>query len=147
LIEVSIIIPTFNRLELLQACIASIRKHTEITYEIIVVDNASTDGTADWCRQERLILVSLPRNEGLSVACYKGFRLSSGNTLVLLNNNRLVTPNWLSHMSAVLCSSNEIGIVGSAKKYTNGSQLVYVPFKDETEFQKISSELSDQDCC
>jgi GT2 family glycosyltransferase len=141
----SIIIPTYNHLELLQTCIASIRKYTEIAYEIIVVDNASTDGTADWCRQERLILVSLPRNEGVSVAYNKGLRFSSGDTLVLLNNDTVVTPNWLSNMSAALYSSSEVGIVGPVTHFANGSQLLNEPFEDWAEFQKISSEMNVQD--
>ncbi|WP_373229490.1 glycosyltransferase family 2 protein [Cohnella sp.] len=142
MIRASIIIPTYNRLDLLQKCIASIRKYTEIPYEIIVVDNASTDGTADWCMREKLTFITLSRNEGFPVACNKGLRLSSGDTLVLLNNDTLVTPCWLSNLSAALYSSSDVGIVGPVTNYASGSQQVNYPFDDIEEFQRIAAEVN-----
>jgi GT2 family glycosyltransferase len=141
----SIIIPTYNRLDLLQRCIASIRQYTAIPYEIIVVDNASTDGTAEWCRREKLTFISLPRNLGFPIACNKGLRLSSGDTLVLLNNDTIVTPNWLSNMSAALDSSMDIGIVGPVTNHASGSQQINYPFEDITEFQRIAAEVNVSD--
>ncbi len=140
--KASIIIPTYNRLDLLQNCISSIRKHTDTPYEIIVVDNASTDGTAEWCRREKLIFISLPGNEGFPIACNKGLRLCSGETLVLLNNDTVVTPNWLSNMSAALYSSSDVGIVGPVTNYASGSQQVHYPFEDIAEFQRIAAEVN-----
>ncbi|QJD84080.1 glycosyltransferase family 2 protein [Cohnella herbarum] len=141
----SIIIPTYNRLDLLQRCIYSIRQYTEMPYEIIVVDNGSTDGTASWCMQQNLALLSLPRNEGFPIACNKGLRLSSGDTLVLLNNDTVVTKNWLSNMSAALLSSSEVGIVGPVTNYASGSQQVQYPFEDLAEFQRIAVEVNVSD--
>lgn len=143
--KASIIIPTYNRLDLLQGCIESIRKHTDIPYEVIVVDNASTDGTADWCRREKLAFISLPRNEGFPIACNKGLRLSSGDTLVLLNNDTLVTPNWLSNMSAALYSSTDVGIVGPVTNYASGSQQVNYTFENMVEFKRIAAEVNVSD--
>ncbi|BBI35024.1 glycosyltransferase family 2 protein [Cohnella abietis] len=143
--KASIIIPTYNRLDLLQNCVSSIRKYTDTPYEIIIVDNASTDGSAEWCRREKLAFISLPRNEGFPIACNKGLRLSSGDTLVLLNNDTVVTPNWLSNMTAALNSSSDVGIVGPVTNYASGSQQVHYPFEDVEEFQRIASEVNIQD--
>lgn len=140
--KASIIIPTYNRLDLLQACISSIRRYTDSPYEIIVVDNASTDGTAAWCRQEKTMHISLPRNEGFPIACNKGLQLSSGDTLVLLNNDTVVTPNWLRNMSAALNSASDVGIVGPVTNYASGSQQVDYPFEDIAEFQRIAAEVN-----
>ncbi|MGO4274359.1 glycosyltransferase family 2 protein, partial [Paenibacillus sp. TAF58] len=50
----SIVIPTFNGLTMLKECVASIRSHTSVPFEIIVVDNGSQDGTLEYCYRERL---------------------------------------------------------------------------------------------
>jgi GT2 family glycosyltransferase len=138
----SIVIPTCNELDFLQNCISSIRKHTDIPYEIIVVDNASTDATAEWCRREKVPFLSLPRNEGFSVACNKGLLLSSGDTLVLLNNYTLVTHGWLSNLSAALYSGSDVGIVGPVTNNASGSQQVHYPFENIDEFQRIAVEVN-----
>ncbi|MFC5405514.1 glycosyltransferase family 2 protein [Cohnella soli] len=140
--KVSIVIPTYNRLDLLQRCVASIRRYTSATCEIVVVDNASTDGTPDWCRREGLTLVSLPRNAGFPVACNKGLRVATGDTLVLLNNDTVATPNWLDNMAAALRSSPEVGIVGPVTNFASGSQQVNYPFENLDEFQRIAAEVN-----
>jgi len=145
MIKASIIIPTYNGLDLLQRCVHSIRSSTEHPYEIIVVDNGSKDGTGEWCLREKLALVSLPRNEGFPVACNQGLRLSSGDTLVLLNNDTVVTPRWLSNLSAALYGEPDIGIVGPVTNYASGSQQVHYPFEDLEEFQRIAESVNVSD--
>jgi GT2 family glycosyltransferase len=138
----SIVIPAFNRLDLLQRCISSIRKYTDSPHEIIVVDSASTDGTADWCRREKLPFLSLPRNEGFSVACNKGLLLSSGDTLVLLHSDTAVSRNWLNNLHEALYSSPEVGIVSPVMNRAGDSQQVHYPFEDIEEFQRIAAEVN-----
>ena len=62
----SIVIPTYNGLDLLKPCIAAIREYTGAgtPYEIVVVDNGSVDGTAAYCARERVRFVRLPENRG-----------------------------------------------------------------------------------
>ncbi|WP_082034330.1 glycosyltransferase family 2 protein [Cohnella kolymensis] len=143
--KASIIIPTYNRLGLLQNCIASIREHTNTSHEIIVVDRASSDGTADWCRREKLPIISLPRNEGFSVACNKGLLLSSGDTLVLLHSDTVVSPNWLNNLQEALYSSSDIGIVAPVLNRAGDSQKVHYPFENIEEFQRIAAEVNISD--
>lgn len=120
----SIIIPTYNGLALLKACVASIRKHTLVPYEIIVVDNGSTDGTLAYCRKMGLKLVSHPHNLGFPAACNYGLRFASGDLLMLLNNDTIVTPNWLPHLHNCLNSAEDVGMVGPMTNYANGKQKV-----------------------
>lgn len=136
--KASIVIPTYNGLDLLRRCVSSIRRHTALPYEIIVVDNASTDGTAEWCMREKLKLVSLAKNAGFPAACNQGLRLSAGDTLVLLNNDTAVTANWLDNLAAALYSSPEVGIVGPVTNYASGPQRVDVPFGHLAEFQSLA---------
>lgn len=77
----SIIIPTYNRLGLLRSCVESIRAYTDSPYEIIVVDNASSDETDAYCRANKLTFVSLPENRGFPLACNLGLQLAAGDEL------------------------------------------------------------------
>ena len=124
----SIIIPTFNGLALLKACVASIRKHTAVPYEIIVVDNGSQDGTLTYCQHENLKLVALPANLGFPAACNYGLRFAEGHTLMLLNNDTIVTPNWLPNLLNCLNSREDVGMVGPVSNYVNGKQRIRVHF-------------------
>lgn len=120
----SIIIPTYNGLQLLSNCIESIREHSDVPYEIIVVDNGSRDGTQEYCRKERLILISLPENQGFPVACNKGLAVAAGEQLLVLNNDCKVTPNWLSQLLTALNSAGDVGAVGPVTNYASGEQQI-----------------------
>ncbi|MCY9668244.1 glycosyltransferase family 2 protein [Paenibacillus alginolyticus] len=126
--QVSIVIPTFNGLPLLKECVASIRSHTSVPFEIIVVDNGSQDGTLEYCYRERLKLVSIPVNRGFPAACNFGLRIATGNALMLLNNDTIVTPNWLDNLMRCLYSSEDIGMVGPVTNYASGKQQIQEPF-------------------
>ncbi|MBJ9992292.1 MULTISPECIES: glycosyltransferase family 2 protein [Paenibacillus] len=131
----SIIIPTHNGLHLLAPCIEAIRKYTDTPYEIIVVDNASTDGTDGYCIKEGIPFISLPANRGFPVACNIGLAAAGGDDLLLLNNDVTVTTNWLSNMLAALHSRPDVGLVGPVTNAASGRQKVDVSFNNTEEFQ------------
>lgn len=128
--KTSIIIPTYNGQKLLEACVESIRRYTDSPYEIIVVDNASNDGTAAYCRSNKLTLISLPENRGFPAACNLGLQLASGDELLLLNNDVIVSHNWLANLRAALYSAADIGIVGPVTNYASGRQQVRTSYAD-----------------
>jgi GT2 family glycosyltransferase len=100
---IAVIIPTYNRLELTQNCLASIFRHDPID-EIIVVDNGSTDGT------EKLATINNPHNLGFAAACNQGARHATADRLIFLNNDTIVHPNWTSHTNHL--DDPTVGIVG-----------------------------------
>lgn len=120
----SIIIPSYNGLHLLKPCIEAIRTHTDTPYEIIIADNASEDGTANYCVEQRLDSVRLPENRGFPAACNLGLRLARGDYLVLLNNDVIVTPRWLSNLVTAHQSDSAVGLVGSVTNYASGAQQI-----------------------
>ncbi|SFD66926.1 Glycosyltransferase, GT2 family [Paenibacillus catalpae] len=120
----SIIIPTYNALPLLRETIDSIRKHTKELYELIVVDNGSTDGTLDYLKQQQIITISLPVNTGFPAACNWGLRLSRGERLLILNNDVVVTAEWLSRLHRAYDRDASIGIVGPMTNYASGRQQI-----------------------
>ncbi|MBW4081045.1 glycosyltransferase family 2 protein [Paenibacillus sp. S150] len=138
----SIIIPTYNRVGLLRACVESIRAHTGSPYEIIVIDNASTDGTDDYCRANRLTFISLPENRGFPVACNLGLQLASGDELLLLNNDVAVSRGWLESLKNALYSAPDIGIVGPVTNYASGRQQVSTAYSDMPGFHAEAETLS-----
>ncbi len=140
--KTSIIIPTFNGRELLKNCIYSIKQHTEQPYEIIVVDNGSSDGTVDFCRQEQISFISLSSNMGFPVACNKGMKLASSDALLLLNNDVIVSKNWLKNMHRCLYSRKDIAIVGPLTNYASGKQQIEMPY---TNLEEMSVQLNEPD--
>lgn len=137
----SIIIPTYNGLDLLKPCIDAIRKYTDrhTAYEIIVVDNGSVDGTAAYCAQERIRFVRLPDNRGFPAACNAGLRAACGDELLLLNNDVTVTTRWLENLRAALYSEANIGITGPVTNYASGIQQVELEFRDMAHFQELAA--------
>ncbi|WP_274649445.1 glycosyltransferase family 2 protein [Paenibacillus humicola] len=139
----SIIIPTYNALELVKRTVEAVRQHTDETetpYELIVVDNGSTDGTDEWCAGERVHLLSLPRNTGFPAACNVGLRYARGDGLLLLNNDVTVMPGWLSGLTAALTGIPDAGIAGPVTNYCSGRQQIDVSFADMADFQRIAAE-------
>lgn len=125
----SIIILTFNQLRYTKECVDNIRKHTHDPHEIIFVDNGSKDGTVKWLR--RLVqespgykLIENERNLGFAKGCNQGILVSSGEYILLLNNDVVVTEGWLSGMLECLNSAPDTGIVGPMTNFVVGIQKV-----------------------
>ena len=85
-VDVSIIIPTFNRLELLQRAISSC-KAKQCRLEVIVIDDGSTDGTWEWLRSQSGIRVFRQPNQGQPWALIRGFEKSLGTYIRLLDSD------------------------------------------------------------
>ncbi|WP_261378479.1 glycosyltransferase family 2 protein [Paenibacillus agilis] len=138
----SIVIPTYNRCELLRSCVEAIHTYTHTPYEIIVVDNGSTDQTLSYCLEEGLTCISLPSNTGFPYACNAGMRLSSGDVVTLLNNDVIVAHRWLDQLLAALMSEPQIGIVGPVTNYASGKQQVHHPYDTIEQFQHIAYKVN-----
>lgn len=96
--KVSIIIVTWNALPLLQKCLPSVVDSAYPNLEIVVADNASTDGTAEWIRQRfsEVKVVRHPENWMFCRGNNEALPHTSGKFVVLLNNDVEVSPNWLT---------------------------------------------------
>ncbi len=126
---VSIVILTFNELDYTRKCVESLQKNTPEPHEIIFVDNDSKDGTVKWLR--RLVeensnyqLIENRENLGFAKGCNQGIEASKGEYILLLNNDVLVTDNWLPGMLEHLKSSPDIGVVGPMTNNISGIQKV-----------------------
>ena len=116
--KVSVVVVTWNGLELNRLCLESLVARTEWpNFEILVVDNASTDGTVklltDMARRNPGIRVILnSENRGFAAACNAGLAAASGDYLVLLNNDTVVTRGWATALVRQLASDPKLGLVG-----------------------------------
>lgn len=97
---VSVIIPNWNGKSLLSECLSSINKQTITSYEVIVVDNGSTDGSANYLIRHfpSVKVVCLNKNVGFARAINAGVKASSAKYVVLLNNDTEVDKFWLENL-------------------------------------------------
>jgi len=120
--QVSIIIPNYNGQKYLGDCIDSLQQldFPRENYEIIVVDNASSDHSCELIcsRYPDVLLIEAERNLGFASGCNLGIKNSSGEFIVLLNNDTVVDPNWLKELVAV-AAQPEVAIVGSKLLFKN----------------------------
>jgi GT2 family glycosyltransferase len=121
-VEVSIIVPVFNQFHFTQACLASLQEHqgTE-RFEVIVVDDGSTDGTAEAVPCiPGIVFLRNETNSGFIAACNRGAEKARGKYLLFLNNDTLVRTGWLSALVDTFSREPDAGIVGSKLFYPDG---------------------------
>ena len=113
--RVSIIIPNWNGMHLLPTCLDALRRQTYKDFEVLVVDNASEDGSVELLQREYpdVKVIRLERNRFFSGAVNEGIRRSSGEIIVLLNNDTEVEPQWLAELTKALDENPEAGMVAS----------------------------------
>ena len=141
----SIVILTFNKISYTKKCIESIRKYTSKgSYEIIVVDNASTDGTILWLKEQSDIITIFNKdNLGFPKGCNQGIEIAQGSEVLLLNNDVIVTPMWLEQMLEALYSSEKVGAVGPVTNYAPGQEIT-VTYQNEAEMVSFASEVTEK---
>ncbi len=118
--DCSIIIPVWNKRGLTEQCLAELARVTSgISYEVIVVDNHSTDDTAYFLSQLSgdIQIIRNSENLGFAKACNQGARAARGRFLIFLNNDTIPLENWLSALVAEVTSHPEVGVVGSKLLY------------------------------
>jgi len=122
----SIIIVSYNQKMALEGCIDSIyRNNCKDTFEIIVVDNASTDGVTDYLRQQDIVLVCNEQNQGFGYACNQGIeRAKKDNDIFFLNNDTIVTSNAIFFLRMGLYENEKVGATGSVSNYCGKNQLI-----------------------
>ena len=121
-VEVSIIIPVFNQVDFTLACLDSVQQHTaEVSYEVIVVDDCSTDDTQRLMQQiTGLRYLRADKNAGFTASCNRGAQAAKGKYLIFLNNDTTVTDGWLTSLLETYEFEPKAGLVGSKLVYPDG---------------------------
>ncbi|MBP8974140.1 MAG: glycosyltransferase family 2 protein [Anaerolineae bacterium] len=112
---VSVVIPNWNGAHFLPGCLDSLRRQDYAPLEILVADNASSDGSRDLLneRYPDVTLLALPENRGFTGACNAGMAAARGEIVVLLNNDTEVDPGWVSAIVDTFVRHPEAGLVAS----------------------------------
>lgn len=112
------IVVNWNRRSLLEACLASLERPQGAAFEVVVVDNGSSDGSADWVRgyaaraPYQVRLIANLDNKGFCEANNQGIRLARGEFIALLNNDAEAEPQWLAHLLAAF-ADQQVGMAAS----------------------------------
>lgn len=123
----SIIIPVFNNLTYTKNCIDSIinSKINRIPIELIIINNASTDGSIEYlndlAEKKMIKLINNDENLPFAVACNQGAKVAAGKYLVFLNNDTQVTNGWLISLNNIFTNEDKVAIQGVKLLYPNNS--------------------------
>ncbi|MBE7528317.1 MAG: glycosyltransferase family 2 protein [Ardenticatenaceae bacterium] len=124
--NLSIIIVNYNTCQLLDDCLASLATavHPPGGLEIIVVDNASADGSVAMVRQKypAVQMVALPQNVGFSAGNNRGLDTAAGEYVLFLNSDTQVSPNALTEPLAYLQAHPRVGALTVQLIYPNGQR-------------------------
>lgn len=124
--KASVIIPVHDGIALTRDCLDSLAAHpSRCACEIVVVDDASRDGTGDYLQEQeeagRIRLVRHLENAGFAASCNDGAAAATGDVLVFLNNDTLVSEGWLDALVEELARDPQVGIAGSRLLYPDGT--------------------------
>jgi GT2 family glycosyltransferase/glycosyltransferase involved in cell wall biosynthesis/ADP-heptose:LPS heptosyltransferase/2-polyprenyl-3-methyl-5-hydroxy-6-metoxy-1,4-benzoquinol methylase/thioredoxin-like negative regulator of GroEL len=124
---VSIIIPVFNKIDFTKKCLQAVAKNTEYSnYEVIILDNGSTDGTKEFLDQlcgsdHRIKVKHSDENLGFVKGCNLAAESARGKYILFLNNDTEVQPGWLSALVEFAETHEDCGAVGSKLVYPDGT--------------------------
>lgn len=134
---VSIVIVSYNNMEMMKNCILSIHNTTPTSsYELIVTDNASTDGIREWMElQSNITLIKNSQNKGFSYACNQGVKAAKpDNDIFFLNNDTLIPPNAIFWLRMGLYENEKVGAVGSTSNYVGNGQSLTETYSSVQEY-------------
>jgi glycosyltransferase involved in cell wall biosynthesis len=113
----SILLPTWNNLELLKICVSSIRKNSAFDHQIIVHVNEGTDGTVEWLKTERIDYTFSSENIGICKGVNASRTLAKSELLLYLNDDMYVCPGWDSALM------DEVKKIGHSYFFLSGTML------------------------
>lgn len=124
--KVSVIIPNWNGMRYLDVCLNSLLKQTFKDFDVIVVDDASTDNSVKFVmdRYPMVSIIRLPDNKGFCTAVNEGIKNSSGEYIALLNNDTEVGPGWLDALYNSINARADVGFCASKILYFNNRNII-----------------------
>ncbi|XEC93412.1 glycosyltransferase family 2 protein [Paenibacillus tarimensis] len=143
----SIVIPTYNQKELLKQCIESIEAYTPEPHETIIIDNGSQDGTLEYLQSLRgkIRFKRSETNLGFARGMNQGLMMARGSTILLLNNDTVVTRHWLRNLLFCLHGFPKVGLVGPVTNYISGGQQIETSYQSLEEMHAFSSAYNQSD--
>ncbi|MBD2078828.1 glycosyltransferase [Leptolyngbya sp. FACHB-17] len=130
----SVVIPTYNRKPILEKCLRALERQQFSEYEVVVVDDGSTDGTVEWLRSNTAdfshVRLFCRNHQGAAAARNYGVEQAKGDTIVFIDSDLVVTDVFLrSHVEALVQAQKELG---SDRVFTYGRVINTANFDDPT---------------
>jgi GT2 family glycosyltransferase len=124
---VSVVILNWNGKHLLPECLAAMRRQTIRDFEVILVDNGSSDGSVEWVRVEypEIRVLALATNQGFCGGNNAGIRAALGEYIVLLNNDTEAEVDWLEHLLHHIRSDSTVGACDSKVLYFDQRDTIW----------------------
>jgi len=142
-VDVSIVIPTYNKLPYLRATLRSLRSldYPQNSFEVVVVDDGSQDGTANYLSAGRFDFrfqtVSHETNQGRSAARNSGLRLAKGRVVVFLDDDMSVVPDFLhAHLHEHGQASKRV-VLGNVRSTPEVTRTALVQYLDSRGVHKL----------
>jgi GT2 family glycosyltransferase/glycosyltransferase involved in cell wall biosynthesis/uncharacterized protein (DUF3084 family)/SAM-dependent methyltransferase len=146
--QVSVVVITYNNLEFTRACLASLDEYSQYeNIEIIVVDNASSDGSpeflSEWVagKNNRKLILN-EENRGFAAANNQGLEIATGDYLVLLNNDTYVTPGWIRTLVRHLERDKKIGLIGPVTNNIGNEARIDIAYSNMEEMLQKSADYT-----
>jgi GT2 family glycosyltransferase/Flp pilus assembly protein TadD len=141
-LKVSIIILAINKREYTQKCVESIQKNVKQNYELILVDNGSSDDTLSYFQSVNgAVVVANKTNLGVAAGWNQGLEIATGEFVLILNNDTLVGPNAIENMVRALQNHPNTAMVAPRSNAIAGPQVVAnFTAKSEKEIYKAAKE-------
>ena len=142
--RVSVIIVTFNNLVFTKLCLASLLLNTSYAnYEVVIVDNASTDGTPEYLRavaeqNPHVRLLQNAGNAGFAAANNQGLAAANGDVLVLLNNDTILAPTWLGLLEHL--ADRHVGLLGPVTNRIGNEAEIETDYRTYGEYLKAAAQ-------
>ena len=150
---VSIIIPCFNAVEYTKQCVESVLLQTNTDYELILINNGSTDGTKEYFKflkrrlkpkekLQKVTIIQSTKNLGVARALNLGISKSIGKYICYLNNDILVTKEWLKKIVKAAKSDKQVGAVGTMFNAFEDKKIVKLVEKDKKTVDVLAQTIS-----
>ncbi|MCL5257126.1 MAG: glycosyltransferase family 2 protein [Chloroflexi bacterium] len=124
--RISVIVVNWNGLEFLPDCLSSLERQEYPADEIIVVDNGSRDGSADYVREHHpgAILVETGRNLGFAGGANAGIRQAHGDLIATINNDMVLSPQWIKQMVLAAGAYPAFGMIASTITFSSRPDII-----------------------
>ncbi len=135
---VTIVVIAYNHLDYTRQCIESILRYTShIDYELITINNGSSDGTEAYFNSlPNTIKINFPENIGVCKAINHGFRIAKGKYTLNISNDIVVTTRWLDNLLICMESDPKIGMAVPVCDASCNYQQIYLPYHTMEEMQR-----------
>ncbi len=145
----SVVVLTHNALEYTRLCADSLLAHTDPRHELIFVDNASTDGTADYltglaATHRQVSFIRNSENLGFAGGNNVGLAAATGRHIVLLNSDVVVTAGWLERLLAAAGKHPRAGLVGAVTNNISGLQKLSAVAYDQEDLTGLAAFAANQ---